>query len=243
MVLGEIVTTIIVPSRYPDIFEQCRASLDQFAHIQEKILVRDGHDIFDPPGWTTIQGPDAPFIYSRNINLALNQTQGDVLLMNDDCCFLRGGTVEALEKILETCPDIGILSPKIIGGVGNVIQANVDRRIQYSNQRLAFMCVLIRRAVIDRIGLLDERFVGYGWDDDDYCRRAVDAGFKLACTNSASVTHGHGKEKRSSSFLRTKYSDNKAIFDSKWGIPQRIPNAHPVYDKSGLVQDWWSSHR
>lgn len=164
--------------------------------------------------------------------------------MNDDCCFTREGTVEALEDILAINPDIGLVSPKIIGGVGNVMQSSVGVPLQYSGQRLAFICTLIRREAINKIGLLDERFVGYGWDDDDYCRRATDAGYKMACTANVSVTHGHGKEKWSSSFLRTKYSDNSKIFAQKWGAPQRIQGAPVTYiDKDHLVTDWWSRHR
>ena len=38
-------------------------------------------------------------------------------------------------------------------------------------------CLLIRRTVIDRIGVLDERF-GIGcFEDDDYCLRAIQAGY------------------------------------------------------------------
>ena len=194
--MGELMpTTIIVPSRFPDIFESCRASAAQFAPTQEKILVRDGHDIIDPSGWTTIQAPDGPFIYSRNVNLGINQTKDSVLLMNDDCQFVSTGTVEALEKILDTHADIGILSPRIDGGVGNAAQENVHQPVLYTEQRLAFVCVLIRRKLFEEVGLLDERFVGYGWEDDDYCRRVRDAGYKLACTANAVVKHGHEKDR------------------------------------------------
>ena len=41
---------------------------------------------------------------------------------------------------------------------------------------VAFVCVLIPRRTIERIGLLDERFCFYGFDDNDYCRRARIAG-------------------------------------------------------------------
>ena len=43
--------------------------------------------------------------------------------------------------------------------------------------RLVGFCLLIRREVIDAIGLLDERF-GLGcFEDDDYCLRAMQAGY------------------------------------------------------------------
>jgi GT2 family glycosyltransferase len=236
-------TTIIVPSRFNDIFQDCLASINKFAPEEKKILVRDGEDIAPPAGWTVIQGI-RPFVYSRNINLALNACTGDVLLMNDDCNFVNPGTVEAMEKIFDTYPDIGILSPKIIGGVGNADQSGVTESVRYTRTRICFICSLIRRSVIDKIGLLDERFTGYGYDDDDYCRRATDAGFKMAVTADAIVKHGHGKEKWSSSFQRIKKDDsiNKRLYDAKWGTLSHRVYANAPYDKTGLVQDWWSRH-
>ena len=235
-------TTIIVPSKFSDIFESCRVSADQFAPNTDKILIRDGHDIIDPSGWTTIQAPDGPFVYSRNVNLGIKQTSGDVLLTNDDVVFINPGTVEAMEKIFDTHADIGILSPRIIGGVGNTDQSGVTEHLRYTRTRICLLCALIRRSVIDKIGLLDEQFTGYGYEDDDYCRRATDAGFKMACTADVSVRHGHGKEKWSSSFARIgNYSQNKNIYDAKWGAaPRTITNA--PYDRTGLVQDWWARH-
>jgi hypothetical protein len=53
-------------------------------------------------------------------------------------------------------------------------------------------CMLLRREVIEQIGLLDENiFVGGG--DQDYCFRAWRAGWCVWYTPEASVTHYHGK--------------------------------------------------
>ena len=55
-------------------------------------------------------------------------------------------------------------------------------------------CFMIRRAVVDAIGLLDEeRFPrGYG-EENDYCLRAADAGFSLAVADQCYVFHGKSK--------------------------------------------------
>lgn len=56
---------------------------------------------------------------------------------------------------------------------------------------LAFFCTMIRREVIDSIGVLDEDFgVGFG-DDDEYCLRAERAGFRLALVRSLVIPHHH----------------------------------------------------
>jgi GT2 family glycosyltransferase/glycosyltransferase involved in cell wall biosynthesis len=77
-------------------------------------------------------------------------------------------------------------------------------------------CFVIKRAVIDAIGLFDEeRFPkGYG-EENDYCLRAADAGFHLAIADNAYVYHAKSKSyghqaretlaKQGSAALREKY--------------------------------------
>ena len=143
--------------------------------------------------------------------------------MNDDVRLTHAHTIDVLERVLEVRPDIGIISPRIYGIVGNSTQATIEpKQIIYSEARLAFVCVLIRREVIDDIGLLDERFTGYGGDDVDYCWRAQEAGWKLAVTGEAAVIHAH-PHGASNSYLRRKETMKsmddlaKEIFIDKWG--------------------------
>lgn len=215
--------TIIVPSRYLDIFADCRDSLDRYAPKEHKILVRDGNSIDAPSGWTTIQGPDSRFVYSRNINLGITASTGDVLLTNDDVRFTHPRTLEIMQAVMARHPDVGILSPLIKGDVGEYWQGHATKTLHLTDVRLCFVCVLIKREVLDKIGLLDERFTGYGYDDVDYSRRVVDAGYKLGVTGRAVVTHGHGEERCSTSYRREVQTmgqldhEAKLQYRSKWG--------------------------
>jgi GT2 family glycosyltransferase len=54
---------------------------------------------------------------------------------------------------------------------------------------LGFFCVMIRKEVFQKIGLLDENF-GLGFfEDDDFCLRAMSQGFKLACLEGVFIYH------------------------------------------------------
>jgi GT2 family glycosyltransferase len=53
---------------------------------------------------------------------------------------------------------------------------------------LRFACVLIRREVIEKVGLLDEGYFMY-FEDGDYCRAARAAGFRVHYFPSAHVVH------------------------------------------------------
>jgi GT2 family glycosyltransferase len=218
-------TTIIVPSKHNDIFQDCRASLDKFAPSTPKILVRDGHDIAGmavqaPFNWRTVQAPE-PFIYARNINLGIKACEDDVFLCNDDVQFVDNFTIGRLQFLMQSHPEVGILSPRILGGVGNVLQSMWRGELVESSARLAFVAVMIRRSVIDKVGLLDEQFTGYGFDDTDYCLRTQRAGFKLAIAGQVVVTHGHGKQNASSSYRREPnflklIKEGEDIYARKW---------------------------
>jgi GT2 family glycosyltransferase len=171
--------------------------------------------IADPEGWKVIQGPPGDFCYAHNVNLGIQACSGDVLLCNDDVKFTQSGTLEALTGIFALRSDIGILSPSV-DGVANGVSAR--EAIQETNGYLSFVCVLIRRAVVDKIGLLDENFTFYGGEDVDYCRRAQAAGFTLATTSLVTVSH----KQCSSSYIREHDQELKRAaankyYVEKWG--------------------------
>jgi GT2 family glycosyltransferase len=95
----------------------------------------------------------------------------------------------------------GIFSPLIKGGVGNpeqstweVDEALGDMNFSFTERTLCFPCVYIPRPVIDAVGLLDEDFILYGFDDDNYCDRARINGFDLVVLRSLYIQHGDGRE-------------------------------------------------
>ena len=68
----------------------------------------------------------------------------------------------------------------------------------------AFM--MFRREIIDKIGLLDERFFMYA-EEADYCARIKNAGYRIAYFPEASVIHHGGGSSKSISVL----SENRRI--------------------------------
>jgi GT2 family glycosyltransferase len=70
-------------------------------------------------------------------------------------------------------------------------------------------CMLVRREVLERIGLLDERFFMYG-EDLDWCLRARDAGWSVRYEPSVVVQHQHGAASRKRA-LRTTFHFFRAM--------------------------------
>jgi len=56
----------------------------------------------------------------------------------------------------------------------------------------SFCCALIRSEVIDKVGVLDERYFLY-FDDVDYCRSARNAGWEIIHQPAAVVVHYEGQ--------------------------------------------------
>jgi len=66
-------------------------------------------------------------------------------------------------------------------------------RVVADTDRLVGFCLLIRREVVDKIGVLDEQFTPGNFEDDDYCQRALEAGFRVVIARDAFVHHFAGR--------------------------------------------------
>ena len=190
--------TIVVLSKYRNIFDEFARNIDKYASHYRKVLVMDGLDADAPmnfPGdWLPLHGP-AKFSMAGNANQGWRAVQEshDILYIGDDCKFTSRDDVKNLYDLAYSDTAIGLLSPKIIGGADNPLQTNPPNAdLVYTNRSLALVCTYIKRAVINKVGYLDEKtFPGtYGWEDYDFCRRVVSAGFKMAVTPRVEVIHG-----------------------------------------------------
>lgn len=85
--------------------------------------------------------------------------------------------------------------------------------------RVAFLCTLIKRSVLDAIGGLDERFSPGNFEDDDYCLRVQLAGFKTVIAIDTFIHHFGSKSFTAEGNERYAklLEKNKRKFISKWG--------------------------
>ena len=75
----------------------------------------------------------------------------------------------------------------------------------------------MRREVIERVGLLDERF-GIGcFENDDYSRRAIQAGYRLVIARDAFVHHFGGQTFLASGVdYSALLKRNRELYRQKW---------------------------
>ena len=218
---------IVTLSGYADIFEHLADSIDKCGLKDVKIVVAD-RDLTPKiirPKWAVITGV-SPFCFAANANLGIQAVpEHDVLLTNDDVTFLDPETVWTLQHIAYNHPEVGILSPTIYGGVGNQLQIHheIPEEVVYSEQRLAFVCVFLRREILDEIGPLDERFTGYGGEDTDYNLRAQILGYKLGVTSRVRIAHGYDEIPSTMTYRRAfaaqkgqMAADMEIVLSEKW---------------------------
>lgn len=137
-----------------------------------------------------------------------------ICAMNNDALVRNDGWLSKMILVAQSAPDIGLINPEfeVKKKVHNAPYIEVDFCRGY--------CILIKREVVDRIGLFDESYgMGY-YDDDDYSVRAIRAGFR--CVRVSDVLVEHLKDTTFSDFFtedkrRAMHEKNKKLFYSKWG--------------------------
>jgi len=77
-------------------------------------------------------------------------------------------------------------------------------------------CMLLRRSMLDRIGLLDTRFWPGNFEDDDLCFRAAEAGYGIAVANRSLVYHFVSSTLKGATKWRHMFGVNRELFRAKW---------------------------
>ena len=106
------------------------------------------------------------------------------------------------------------------------------RKQWFITPKLSGFCLLLKRAVYDKIGGLDERF-GLGlFDDDDLAERARRAGFELAVAHDLFVHHFGSRTFRGNGIDAGElFEENARRFAAKWGLKDQDGGRERVFIK------------
>lgn len=130
------------------------------------------------------------FIKAVNQGLAMSTAPYVVMLNNDT--EVAKDWLRILREPLETggCGLSGPLSTARGSWQGNTPPGPTWEVIP-KKAMLAFFCTMFRKEVFDRIGFLDTDFGAGLGDDDWFCHKATQAGFRLALCRQLVIRHGH----------------------------------------------------
>ncbi len=223
--------SVIIPSRNVDNLRACVDAIRASGETARVIVVWDGLTRTDfralwvsPDDKLELVRGVAPFCFARNVNIGIKAAgDDDVVLLNDDCLVPAFGTkpltrlIEAVNaSSVQACAPYGVVSPRVTSpaalqhsypGEGKFPGRDGFEEITDVTRfkMIPFVCVAIRRQVLETVGLLDERFSGsvyreappaeagelevYGGEDDDYCYRVRQAGMRLGVLNTWVADH------------------------------------------------------
>ncbi|WP_127578856.1 glycosyltransferase family 2 protein [Paenibacillus koleovorans] len=173
-------------------------------------------------------------------NYGMRMASGDALLLHNNDVVVSRGWLTNMLAALESSPEIGIVGPvtnyvsgrqKIDIHYGSISEFQSlaaamnrsDRGKWQDVTRLVGLCFLFKRELMDRIGELDERFSPGHYEDDDYCYRARQAGYRLLIAGDT-VVHHHGSasfRKQGQEKLDRLVETNYRKFMDKWGVDPR----------------------
>ena len=169
------------------------------------------------------------FAEGTNVGLRLAQKQQAdyVLLLNNDIVVDRKFLSELINAAEET-PQIGIAGPTIyyydrpstvdfagedltlwrVKGKEYCTKSKAPREVD----KIEGSCMLIRRSLLDKIGLLYPKFWAY-WEETDFCFRAKRAGFKVVYLPKSEVWHKVASSLGENNSLRQYYLNrNRFLF-------------------------------
>jgi GT2 family glycosyltransferase len=172
---------------------------------------------------------------------AMSLARGEYLLFLDNDTIVTGGWLRRMIEHCEDNPGIGIIGPStnFAGGPQRLDDADytdTDELFAFADRlsreqrgsvaifgRLIGFCMLIRRSVVDRVGNCDGRFGTYGFEDDDYCWRAVLAGFQVCIARDVFVHHvgNQGSAKGAEDYVKI-IPAAWVAFRDKWGLPETL---------------------
>jgi GT2 family glycosyltransferase len=168
-------------------------------------------------------------------NQGLADAQGELLVLLNNDTIVPPGWLSGLAAHLAD-PTIGVVGP-VTNRCGNEAEVSTDydsyggllafaegRRRASAGRRFdipvaVMFCAALRRDVVDKVGLLDERFEIGMFEDDDYARRVRQAGWRVVCAEDVFVHH-YGEATLgalvASGRYRQVFESNRRRFEEKW---------------------------
>lgn len=178
MVRGEMIT-IIIPTLHPHIAAAIGRAALANAGCEAKLDIV--HDV-DRDGFT------------KTVNRGLRRLDTDyVCLLNDDAVPVTDGWLRLLREAIDSHRGCGFAGPS--GRCRGEVQSSGWTGMPFGWRRvlfLSFFCTLIKKQVVDDIGLLDEDFHHYA-SDNFYQWVAYKKGWRSILAQHVYVEHAVGK--------------------------------------------------
>lgn len=209
---GDLVSIIIPAFNQLDFCRQCvEMLLQNTAQPYKLILVDNGStdgvsEYFDSvPGATVVHASENKG-FAGGVNLGLERAEGHVVLLNSDT-LTPTRWLERLTAALESSEGIGLVGPMTNYSAGPQCISNLkfeameevekfarelaekERGNLRDVPKLVGFCMMIHKETREKVGMFDESFGIGNYEDDDYCMRAICAGYRVCMALDSFVFH------------------------------------------------------
>ncbi|AZO93811.1 glycosyltransferase [Halocella sp. SP3-1] len=241
--------SVIIPVRNNrEITELCIDSL--FSYNQEPlevIIIDNGSDEqmrsylsgLEEEGIKVINN-EKNYGFPAACNQGLRVSRGEYILILNNDVIMGDNCLANMMAHFERESKAGIIAPcsNYVGGKQQLIlnynsleefyQVSREYYWEYEGEymlsyRLAGICLLLKREVIETIGGFDEMFSPGNFEDDDFCLRAAVAGYKNIIARDVYVHHfGSMTFKKEGLDYQQIMKENWNKFKEKWKIPGEV---------------------
>jgi hypothetical protein len=203
--------------------------------------------------------------FSAGNNIGIKSCDAKYYLLLNSDTLVRDGALELLVEAMSSEEDVGLVSPRLEwpdGGpqescfryhrpISELISsartgfitrllARHEVPMRVSNERVfpewtSFACVMIRREVLERVGLLDDGFFMY-FEDVELSFRARQGGWRILHEPAARVVHLRG----GSSPVKSRAQLRKRL--PRYFYESRTRYFYKLYGRIGLLaaNSWWT---
>ena len=269
MSMPEISIVVVTHNGYHETTVPCLDSIFRLTGNEDyEIIVVDNNSSDGTPDYLTELAGREPRLrcvpnavnrgFAGGNNDGIRVASGNILVLLNNDTLVSEGWLTGLRTALQEDVSIGLVGP-VSNAVGNeqriftggVTPSEIlaegaawvrhSRGDAFETERLGFFCVAFRRETADTIGLLDESYDLGFYEDDDYCVRALEAGYRLVCREDIFVYHrggaSFGKERKTTKNLLRK---NRRLLEKKFGI--RYSPRHTRDRQLDLVESYLREH-
>lgn len=192
-----------------------------------------------------------------NQGIEMSDVDSDILLLNNDCIMTHNGLFMLRMNMYENakvgaCGSITNYASngQLLGlfADGDSIETR-EKIIKINNSNilnsyirkswLVGFCLLLKRTVLNNIGVLDEQFSPGNFEDNDICIRIGKAGYELRLCYNSYVTH-LGSQSFGKDFEKYKgiIETNRNKFIEKWGFdPQKSDDEMGILTSDNTIRN------
>lgn len=196
------------------------ASNDETKNYLESLKGLLGHKVI-----VVRNGNNLGFVKAANQGLRLSDAPY-VCLLNNDTLVTKSWLSEMI-AVAQGVPQIGLVNPSSnnLGqkpAKGEPMESYAAKLTEFHGKFIEIgsaigFCMMVKRSVIEKIGVFDEIYGMGNFEDTDYSRRAVKEGFLCVRACGAYVYHREGSSFGRDSVFDENFERNRQIYEFRWG--------------------------